>query len=283
MKNYLKNLANDLLALEINTIVKENMSGSKMPAKKRVALLDIANQFRGKLLEYGLCRIADGKTPSDSKTAQKMPIRWRYGGEFSFVEIRNLALKGIEILNQQKRNVSEHEQIEELEGEIKMLIRIERQCSNLIGLFKIRRKEYGVKPGEENPGLAATANTDGITSEEDPYPSQMESEVWNNDLSLGDINQVEDMELGPDQISLIRKIWELGTQNVLLQTVIQIDGDITNYMTNKFLFLHPELRSIVLEMHGSASESGTKIWRSLFETVGQLAGKTFNQLLGKSK
>lgn len=279
----MKNLANDLLALEINTIVKENMSGAKMPAKRRVALMDIANRYRSLLLEYGLCRIADGKTPTDAKIAKRKPIRWHFAGEYSFVELRNLALSGIETLSQQIKNSTQHEDIEQLEGKIKMLTRVERQCSNLIGMFKIRRQQLGVKAGEEQPGLEAMPNHEGITSDEDPFPSQMGSELWNNDISLSDINRVEDMELTPDQITLIRKVWELGTQKVLLQTVIQIDGDITNYMTNQFLYLHPELRKIVLELHNGASESGTRIWRQLFATIGQLAGKTFNQLLGSNK
>ena len=40
-----KTLAEDLLTLEINTIVKANMTATKIPANRREALLDISRDY----------------------------------------------------------------------------------------------------------------------------------------------------------------------------------------------------------------------------------------------
>ena len=66
MRDYLKNLAADLLTLEVNTIVKEQTTSSKMPATKRVALLEIARGYRELLVDYGLALLekpAENRAP----------------------------------------------------------------------------------------------------------------------------------------------------------------------------------------------------------------------------
>ena len=104
---------------------------------------------------------------------------------------------------------------------------------------------------------------------------------WNNDIDLSTINKVDDLDLTPDQVTLIRKTWEIGTQRILMQTVVQIDGDITNYLTNQFVNLSPELKAIVLNLHNDATESGARIWNMLFKTVSQLAGTAFRKIFEK--
>ncbi|MDW7691021.1 hypothetical protein R9C00_20290 [Flammeovirgaceae bacterium SG7u.111] len=281
MANFLQNLASDLLTLEVNTIVKENLSGAKMPPKKRMAFLDIANRYRSILVEFGICVKADGNPIPKTKGQEPLLLRWRFGGEFSFVEIKDMAAKGQAYFAAKLKKAKSQNEIDDLEGKLKLLTRIERQSSNVVGLFKIRRQEYNVDTSNTKKGFDGTCNMDGMTSDLEPFSSQMASEGWNNDLSIQDINKVEDMELDPDQVTLLRKVWELGTQKVLLQTVIQIDGDMTNYLTNQFVYLPPELRKVVLDLHNDATSSGTKIWSTLFTTITQLAGKGLNQLFSK--
>lgn len=285
--NFFKNLANDLLTLEVNTIVKENTTNSSMPSTRRMALLDIARRYRSRMVEYGICKRADGKPVPEPPHGYSplMILRWDFAGEFSFNEIRRVARYGVQIFNRKLKEMDDEEVDDEkrrkkLEERVAMLTRIERQSSNLIGMFKTRRRTYQLaeksgKEGFEGHDNFMTPSAEEV-SEVDAFPSQMGSHVWNNDLSVADINEVEDLELAPEQTTLIRKTWEIGTQKVLLQTVIQIDGDITCYMTNKFMQYPDGARQMLMDVHNNSIHSATSFWKSLFMTVANLAGSAFS-------
>jgi hypothetical protein len=276
MRDYLKSLASDLLTLEINTIVKENFTASKMPSTFRVALLNIADNYRNTLVEYGICRTRTDGELFSAQDKQLPLLRWRFGGEYSFGEINYYAKQGQQILEKRKEQAVTYRALQNLEQHSKMLFRIQRHSANIFGMFKNRRKDFEVGPYDMKPLEDAYAEN-GL------FISHTESAEWNNDVSIQDINRLEDIQLEPHEITLIRKTWEIGTQTILLQTVIQIDGDIANYLTPTFIELPHEMRSIVLNMHSQSTESGTRVWQMLFATISQLAGKAFQRIFdGKS-
>ncbi|GAA4828040.1 hypothetical protein [Algivirga pacifica] len=281
-QNYLKNLAGELLNLEVNTIVKENTTGAKMPTNRRVALLEIANEYRHTLVAYGLCAYANGNpAPKGSDGREKKLLRWQGAGEYSFKEIKHAATAGKNYYEEIVLTLSEQKDQDALNKRIKILQRIEAQSAAMIGIFKSRRLRYNVGPDTLEDGLRDIPMVEMAGSPLAPIPSQLPSYIWNNDLTLKDVNLVEDLELTPDNLTVIRKAWELGTQQVLLQTIVQIDGDVTNYLTNHFINLPPEIRKIALEMHTDSTTAATKHWSELFKTVSQLAGKALGQIFNK--
>ncbi|GAB4335862.1 MAG: hypothetical protein OHK0038_13760 [Flammeovirgaceae bacterium] len=279
-KNFLKNLASDLLKIEVNTIITDNTAATKMPSNRRMALLDIARAYREVLINYGICQRADGNPPvplNDGRVPEL--LRWDFAGEFSFIEIRDRAKKGIAFFRNQLELTKNEEKIADIKRKLKLLERIELQSYNLVGMFKLRRKEF--EAGESNAeGTLDKPIIDGV-GEYDLFPSQPQSRIWNNDLSVKDINEYGDFELAPDQITMIRKIWEIGTQQVLMQTVIQIDGDVTSYITPQFIELPHELRRMVLNMHNESITTATNFWSALFKTIANLAGKAIDKLFAK--
>jgi hypothetical protein len=279
-KNFLKNLAGDLLKIEVNTIITDNTAATKMPSNRRMALLDIARAYREVLIDYGVCQRADGNPPQTFENG-RVPdlLRWDFAGEFSFIEIRDRAKKGTVFFRNQLELTKSEEKIADIKRKLKLLERIELQSYNLVGMFKLRRKEF--EAGET--GVEGTFDkpvADGV-GEYDLFPSQPQSRIWNNDLNVRDINEYGDFELAPDQLTMIRKIWEIGTQQVLMQTVIQIDGDVTSYMTPQFLELPHELRRMVLNMHNESITTATNFWSALFKTIANLAGKAIDKLFSK--
>jgi hypothetical protein len=279
-KNFLKNLAGDLLKIEVNTIITDNTAATKMPSNRRMALLDIARAYREVLIEYGVCQRADGNPPQTFENG-RVPdlLRWDFAGEFSFIEIRDRAKKGTVFFRNQLELTKSEEKIADIKRKLKLLERIELQSYNLVGMFKLRRKEF--EAGET--GVEGTLDkpvADGV-GEYDLFPSQPPSRIWNNDLNVKDINEYGDFDLAPDQLTMIRKIWEIGTQQVLMQTVIQIDGDVTSYMTPQFLELPHELRRMVLNMHNESITTATNFWSALFKTIANLAGKAIDKLFSK--
>ncbi|MEM1137611.1 MAG: hypothetical protein AAGI07_17350 [Bacteroidota bacterium] len=280
MRDYLKNLAADLLTLEVNTIVKEQTTSSKMPSTKRVALLEIARGYRELLVDYGIAVLQKPFNKDRIHTVEsgKLPVfvQWHYGGEYSFKEIYRIAETGAEYFAKKAARSKNFERMQEYEEKSKLLIRLVKHSSNLIGMFKMRRKDYNISED-------VWPSPDLIDPETGHYPPLDSKEMihWNNDIDLSTINKVTDLDLTPDQVTLIRKTWEIGTQKILMQTIVQIDGDITNYLTNQFVNLSPELKAIVLNLHNDATESGARVWNMLFKTISQLAGTAFRKIFDK--
>lgn len=281
MENSIKSIASELLTLEVNTILKENTTGAKMPLNKRLALRDIIERYRKTLIEYGICEKAKGVVPSiDASGHPKMLLRFEGAGEYSFYEVKRAANEGKKYYETLLPRMQTEEQSEQLKERIQMLYRIERQSSNFIGMFKLQRKELNIASKQGKKGYDDHFNGDSV-GEYEVYPSQMGSHIWNNDISLHEMNQVEPLELETEQITQIRKAWELGTQQVLLQTVVQIDGDVTSYLTPKFVKLPDELRTMVMNFHQNSTNEATSHWSSFFKVLTDLSGKAFSSIFGK--
>ncbi|WP_281613703.1 hypothetical protein [Flammeovirga sp. SubArs3] len=284
MEQSLKALASELLTLEINTIFKENTTGAKMPANKRIALYDIIQRYRKTLIEYGICEKANGQPPSlDGAGNPKFLLRFVGAGEYSFYEVKRAAVHGKAYYEKLQTQMQTPEQLEELKNRIQMLYRIERQSAVMMGLFKEQRHKLDIDNKQGTTGYDAEFNGKGCNSDYDLYPSQKGSFVWNNDISLAEMNNVDPLDLTSEQVTNIRKAWELGTQQVLLQTVVQIDGDVTSYLTPKFVHLPKDFRDMVMNFHQSSTNEATAHWSSLFKVVADLTGKAFSSIFGGGK
>ncbi len=282
--DFVKTLMGDLLALEITTIVKNDVDSGKMPSVRRVALQEIAEEFREALIEYGVAYMA--KDTVQAFPAGETPpvmLRWGFGGEFSFSEIRKAARTGQAFLKGKYEKESDPKKKEELENQLNMMLRLQTLSAGIVGMFKVLRKEKVKDVETQGIGYSMDAIIPEDLAAHQPYPSQIQSAGWNNDISYEDINAIDDLDLSPDQISLIRKTWELGSQKVYLQTVIQIDGDITSYITKDFIQLPDNVKSIVLNIHNDSISSSTKIWSMLFNMVTSLAEKFVSRGRNKSK
>ena len=283
MANFIKTLAGDLLNLEVNTIIKENSSSAKMPTSRRVALYQVAEKYRNYLIEHGLASHVPQSSASDQDSSRNRYFKWRFGGEYSFVEIMSVASSARDELEWRQMQAKTEKDRSKIEKVRLLIDRIVSKSSNLVGLFKMRRKEYEAEITASKQGFDGEKINTSNFRELEEYPSHPASAGWNNDLSLQDINQEEDIDLTPEHITLIRKIWEIGMEQVLLQTTIQIDGDITSVIAKDFLRMPEKTKEMVMGVHNDSISSSTHIWKMLFETIGKLAGKAFHKIFEKSK
>lgn len=269
-----------MLTLEINTIVKDDMNATKMPASRRITFLELADEYRAKLDEYGVCKLAV-PTITNMEAIPDDYFRWRFAGEYSFIELVSMSKKGEELYNVKIAAAPEAEK-QKLKEAAKIMSRIQAQSSQIVGMFKHRRLEYAKEIEAKTPDFEALQVKEAEASSVDPetglFLSQLGSKGWNNDISQKDCNKYDDMELNPDQIALIRKATEIGTQQILMQTVIQIDGDITTYLSTRFLQFDPTTRTMVNNLHNQSIGTATKFWADLFKAVANLAGKAFNEI-----
>jgi phage-related minor tail protein len=82
-------------------------------------------------------------------------------------------------------------------------------------------------------------------------------------------------------MATLRKAYEIGTQYILLQTVVQIEGDITSYVTTKFLEMKGSEQEVIMKMHNTAMDTSIRLWQYLFQTIGSLLGGISGGMFGK--
>jgi hypothetical protein len=293
MADFIKNLASDLLRLEVNTIIKQNMTAEKIPANKRVLLRRLAQNYRDAMADYGVAKLPEENIrPEDSGRV----FRWRFGGEYAFQEISNIAKAALEGIEDTLKHATNEAERQALIAKQKILLRIRSQSSNVIGIFKLLRREMApetlTRPDDwwENEDafldtehfLYAQYKAGALPKGCVPFRSHRETLKWNNDLDWSDLNTAPELPLTPDVLSMLYKAYEIGTEQIVLQTVIQIEGDVTSYITPTYLALPDQAKEIVMGIHNRSIGTSTQFWSALFTTVVNLAGRTFNQIFGRA-
>ena len=207
ISNSIKELAQDLTTLEINTIIKPDMSGTTMP-RTRHALIDIAKEYMSKLSDLGIPLGGENMNP---------------GSFDSFHRIREKARTGIADL---KKSTSKKSLNEDQESDLILLGRIRQMSDQIKGLMKSLEKR-------------------GVES-------------WNNDLSREEIeNMSQDLPLMPKELVLLRRIWDMGLEHIAMQTIIQLDGDVTT----RIQAIHADKDGKVIHsLHTKSVDASIKFW-----------------------
>ena len=64
---------------------------------------------------------------------------------------------------------------------------------------------------------------------------------------------------------------------------MQIEGDITSYVTTRFLDMNPIQQQAIMKMHETAMDTSIRLWQYLFQTIGSLLGGLAGGIFGKRK
>ena len=75
------------------------------------------------------------------------------------------------------------------------------------------------------------------------------------------------MALAPADLVQIRKIWELGCEQIVMQTIVQLDGDVVTRLSGG---LEGEQHRIIHRVHADGVRVATESWQYLVETVAGL-------------
>ena len=222
-------IARDLLKLEINTIIKRDMSATKMPPVRH-ALMDIGKSYRQELtrLQAGeWSNLESGNTPHGSLTF--------------FNAYRAAASAKIKQMEATPPPTSEDELAQYLRS-VAMLERIRDTSDQMKAILqRIGNDEHGNV--EENN---YTRNeVEGLTNAPRPQPLEP--------------------RLAPEHLMIIRKAWEIMTEQVLLQTVIQMDGDVITRMSPRVAELHDI--ALVFRIHKESVELSIEFWSKLIGLV----------------
>ena len=91
-----------------------------------------------------------------------------------------------------------------------------------------------------------------------------------NDYSRGELNgaaKPPPMALAPADLVLIRKTWELGIEQIVMQTVVQLDGDVVTRLSGG---MEDERFRVIHQVHADGVRVATESWRYLVETLAGL-------------
>jgi hypothetical protein len=99
--------------------------------------------------------------------------------------------------------------------------------------------------------------------------------VWLDDekarLDLLDDN-IRYLKMGKPPVkyaTTVRKIWDVGVESVLMQTIVQVDGDV---ITRVQAGMDANKQKLILATHQSGLDLSLKYWQTLFDIVKQIAG-----------
>ncbi|MCF6159180.1 MAG: hypothetical protein E3K32_11590 [wastewater metagenome] len=218
-KEQIKKIATDLLNLEINTIIKPTIEGTKMPGPRH-ALLDIAMTFDCELIRLGAKRFEDHDDT---------------GGFRAFDQLRGRAKNKILELEEGGMTI-------ERVADVLMLHRIKDKSDQIKGMFNSLKRRY-------------------------PNPV-----VWDNNYTHAQVEEKRPpFPLNPDELVLIRKIWEIGVEDISMQTVIQLDGDVITRIQPKYISPAYEL---IHKFHNQSIDTSVSFWKDLVGIVNEFFNST---------
>ena len=185
---------------------------------------------------HALIEIADAYAARLSWLGYPVTVQGRgRGGYKVFDQIRRRAKAAIAALDREweHRDLTDNELVDRV-----LLFRIQRMSDEIKGIFHGLR-ERGV-------------------------------DQWENDCSHEDIeDQRLDLPLVPDEAVMIRKIWEMGLEEIAMQTIIQIDGDVVTRVQPQFA---EGERRMIHEIHERSVSTALDFWGSLIGIVRDFFG-----------
>lgn len=267
-------LAANLLTLEVNTILKDNMSGQKMPTPAN-ALVDVIQDYHvylstqavqfgplGNVLPPWIDRISRSFDWGIQPFPPSNPPgkRAQTATDSQFLRTYPLTVGAQELDTMRETAVWLHEM---------------RDRTALVARGQ-PIDEAGELPREVVAAAAQfirefRAEDDAVLDRIQRNCDQLKSIVGNQPVSRD-----ATLTLAGDDVVLLRKVWELSTELIIMQTVIQIDGDVvTRVQPGRERAQDAVLHSV----HNDAVSTSFRHWSFLLRALGQLAGTTMRALL----
>lgn len=242
----LKQTARDLTTLEINTIVKHSMTARKMPPPGH-AVLDIATTYADKLqvsLQIPLATPFEDQDPNENGVVHVQ--QWKK----ELVERGNLKCddKTFRCLRRAAYRILED--CRDLEKRDRVIVdRIRRNADQLRALLRNLEKRLPLR-----------------FRSNDNFMGCNRRQLLDRETQLG---RHPKPHLHPDEMALVRKIWDIGVEEVVMQSTVSLSGDVINRIQSG---LEPEEMATLLEFHREGIVSGTRMWKLISETLVSMTG-----------
>ena len=307
----INDVAQDLFNIEVNIILRDNITAQKMP-NPRHALLDIGKEYCAaleemerwrqqhlgttgeKAYEFEAMRQAYGfytqdecadhgiTDPQNYERLVSAKIGDELGGFDAFDVIRNWAASMLEDWN----NVSYLSP-----AQIAALPRIKDNADLLKGMYSsICRRDPKLNTPDANgktlkeeldsmPEGAMNPNT-VVKLSKKRNPSR--TIALTNEYTRSDLVNRDDiipLPLRESELVLIRKVWELGVEVIAMQTIVQVDGDVITRLNP--IYLDDAQFPTMREYHHKAVEIAIAHWSKLIDVAKELIVATAEGISGR--
>lgn len=265
-----KGIFEDLLNLEINVIVTPGMTARKMPEPAE-AFRDVAIAYSDLLVSFsnevraGLRGTGEhGKVKVPEAPAVAPP-------ELSMVD-RDGHVRAPEpaVLASAVPAAPSLELFEGLESRAKQAWAV---ACELVAVLTARVEAGQAMPGWPTP---KEVNERVVLLKRLYGNCQQLTQILVDVGMTGSVAMARDVALSAEQLITLRKIWEVGIATVVMQTVVQIDGDIVTRIHGG----HTAASSSTLHgLHREAVGSAMQNWQFLGQTLAQFVQSSLRNLL----
>lgn len=264
----------DLTHLEINTIIKEDMCASKAPASARLLLHLIATKYDEKLINLGKKYMKyigeEDESPEHLFRGEK-----EYEGSAicSFTELSERAKAASIKLTKGKDKVIGYFTEDQVNADIKMLQRIETISDDIRRILTMD----GVDPSK---GTNIKDTSKDPNSKKEPLKEEIydfDKKDTANKFRALTTREADKYELNLDlrQLLLIKKANDIGTEKIVLQTIIGIDGDVTTRISQSFA---DQPVTFINDLHHEAVGISVRFWENLVKVVVKLGKSIIDNL-----
>lgn len=247
-------LFDDLLSLEVNVIIKEGMTARKMP-DPRPALFDIAENYESLLSGF-----ADLVLPGWDARARSTPIRVMDADD------------AVALGSSRPARVDEHGLLTEIfNGSV-----VGRTAADVNATTFRELRSWAIE-------MAAVARV--VMADDDrTHPELLDGKcvlfkrINRNCQGLEEIAAALATGTAPlttDQRVELRKIWEVGAETVVMQTIVQLDGDIITRVQPGPV----SSSKVIQDLHRQSVDSAVRSWQFLGQTLVHILGSVLKRFL----
>ena len=275
----LTEIGRDLTKIEVNTVLKDGMTGRKMPWFPH-ALIDIAQVYVAALDRIGMqqssleavlaipepLREAGDKTDQtelhplrqsvlDGRTKAEGVFEAVDNGWDTFDKIR-WAASLLLTRADQAAAANKASRYKLQPGDISVLQRIRGNCDQIKAILERLRKDPAWKPylWEKPP--------DNIDQKRPTGKGKSRFQLISMEMPTQNAPRLD-----AEDATRIRKIWEVGIERIVAQTVIQIDGDVITRVQEGMNDLQT---TNVLQIQQSGVDTGVRYWTTLLDIAERL-------------
>lgn len=286
-------IAHNLLTLEINTVLKQGMSAQKMPGYGD-ALIDLSQEYHeflcARAKHFGSIGepLAEwAQILSNSFTWGLQPFPAAAGGERAPIApvAPGAPPRGridADLLKDYGQDVSVAK-LDRLRGTARWLIEMRDRTRAAAA-----RNEFGLTAGQRDVAAAvrgtieAQPTDDAILARILRNLDQLKAlpkKLTGSDDPEAKVSRGWKGTLDPDDAIILRKAWDVGTELVVMQTVVQLDGDVVSRIEPAH---SGPVHATLHQLHGEAVSIAFRHWQFLAATVARFAGMAISTLLRRT-
>jgi hypothetical protein len=269
-----KRLLDDLLTLEINTLVKPGMTGRKMPPFGH-ALIDIFCAY-----DAWLSRRIGGWNADWADFRSDEANRDELLAELE----RNETVGRSRLVVQGSKPPTLIERIDTAPlyesgatvtaDDFDTLRERARNADSVYGI--LARNGYDVEPGDGVMLARITRNCDQLKAILERASKLGRSATLSRSSDDG-AEHTTTKTLSDEDMITVRKAWDMGTEVVALQTVVQLDGDIVTRINEAYT---SDRARPVRELHRQGVSNAVEHWKYLVDTLKSVVGAGLSKLTG---